>query len=305
MAEQRLERLLSLRNSAIRYSSPEGVALAATQIRLPPSPSRPKAHEGQTVKLDKEHKFPWLEDLELIKQWEDERPYMLHDTWFAMLGDGNDQSDLADALPTCSEGTALATSMYGMMEKSLQKDVVPNFLAPFQDTFCGKLEALVEHFDEGCCKANLDPDTTLRHSHRGILLSSGHIIDEAHLQQLMNEMKRLKRYCRRMTDEVNRRRDAQKLSKNRWGNRVRRGGKVSVMKSKGLGSLLRESCDLDLDELPADSWESWAPTDKPSRVVLVQPEQGGTLGNDGQLLGHREGQAEDKLKLQNRNRIRW
>ncbi|TWU77660.1 hypothetical protein ED733_008163 [Metarhizium rileyi] len=305
MIDRRLSRLYALRDSALKCASPQGVAFVASQTPLP-APRRLCKEENQLFELraerDSSWESPWLSDLQLVQTWRDEQTYTLYNTWFATAV-GNDYK--TRLLSACQRGVELATDM-DISLRSEHQATRPDALNPFERTFPAKMEAFLEHLSKGCCSAKADRNKSviIHDAPLVVLFANEHFIDEAHLKQLQKEIDRLTHYRSRMLAEVKCRREAQMLNKNRWGHRSRRGGKVSLMKSLGLGSPLREMDNSNCKEFPIDTWEWWDRASTPSGIVLV-PQSDWDVGQPLDPQDLSVPQSDCLEKPWNQGKIRW
>ncbi|KHN97281.1 phosphatase family protein [Metarhizium album ARSEF 1941] len=264
VTERCLDLLYCLRDLALQYASPDGVAYVAGQTQLPP----PDGQEQDQLSEPCEERgyssrSPWLEDLRLDRQWQDEQTYALCNTWFASI---DRHQEARASLSACKRGEALAAALDVALDDALHRTTDAYLLAPFDDSFAGKLAAVLQHLSHGCCcvgnRGGSAESKALRSSPEGAVLATRHFIEASHLQQLQREIESLAQYLLRMLAEAKARREAQMLKQSRWVNRQCTGGRAGLMKSSGLGSPLREVCDSDHD------WRRHR-AGVPSRVVLV------------------------------------
>lgn len=307
-ADRHLRRLFTVRSSALRYASPQGVAFVASRIPLPMPKNKLKEKDQlfEPVRARDFHwEYPWLKDFELVERWKDERAYILNDTWLMTMEDGDDKQDRKTRSTWgCRRRNDLETAMKVSLYNAMQNNTKPNPLTPFEDTFPGKLSSFLEHISTWFCF--VDTPFTIREetcTKRGPSTAREewkYFIDETHLKQLHKEIKWLVTFRKDMNDELKHRREAQELDKNRWGHQIRNGGRVSLMKTSGLGSPLREAWDSNYNEFSYDSWESWDSAVKPNRVVLVPQQE---IHNP--KFWNNTGRHESRRSSQEDSRVRW
>ncbi|KAG8405139.1 hypothetical protein J3458_021819 [Metarhizium acridum] len=238
--------LLNIRDDALLYASPRGVACAASYIDLPP-PHGLSEEENQLSESFDEWEWswgsPWLKDLRLVRQWQDEQTYTFHNTWFANVDHDHDTQY------ACPHGTDLATALDTALEAALRRTTGVD-----SNTFPATLEALLDHLRKGCCVLHEDgtKSETIHDSPGGAFLATRHLVNEWHMEQLQKEIIRHGKWQSR-TREQAKGRKAQMPNQERWSNESRKGGIVNLMKSRGLGSPLREVCDSDYQQIPVDS----------------------------------------------------
>lgn len=303
-ADRHLRRLFNIRSLALRFASPLGVAFVASKIPLPPPRNKSKEDYQlfESIKARDFHwEYPWLEDFELVEQWQDERVYTLSDTWLMTMDDNDDTGDKTWA---CRRRNDLETAMNVSLYNAMQKNTKPNPLRSFEDTFPGKLKACLEHTSTCFCFVDA-PFTTqeeirARRRREGAPRERKYFIDKTHLKQLHKEIKWLVDFRKDMNEELKHRKVAQDLNKNRWGHQIRKGGKVSLMKSSGLGSPLRETLVADYTEFSYDSWESWGSAVRPNRVVLVPQQE---IHNP--KVWNNTGRHESRRRSQDDSKVHW
>jgi hypothetical protein len=152
------------------------------------------------------------------------------------------------------------------------KEDGPHLPPLFAQTFAGRMESLLMHLAYGCRRCierNATTETTLNNCLEDPITATEYLIDEVHLRQLQREIDVLVNRQAQLIVEIKMRREAQGMNKRRWLPALcdRR---TFIMKSRGLGSPLRETWNLDCEEeAPSDPWEHWNSVLPPTRPMLV------------------------------------
>ncbi|KID97152.1 phosphatase family protein, partial [Metarhizium majus ARSEF 297] len=237
--------LLEIRDDALRYASPRGVACAASYIELPPPHQLPEEKDQLSESFDERKsswESPWLKDLRLVRQWQDEQTYTLYNTWFANTDHDHDTQD------ACQHGTDLATALDMALEAALHRTTGVD-----SSTFPATLRALLEHLSKGCRVLHGGGTKSGDNTGGAFFATTRHLIHEWHIEQLQREIIRHGNCLSRTREVAKGRKKAQARNQERWSNKYPESGRVTLMKSHGLGSPLREVCDSDYQESPVDS----------------------------------------------------
>ncbi|KAG5919131.1 hypothetical protein E4U42_006602 [Claviceps africana] len=304
---RRHRRLLRLRIRALQHATPRVVWFTAACLCLP----EPSDTEEEELRDDvKRSDFPWLGEDPSVgasdasdEGQEDMDEYEEEDDGEEGKDEDGDIEMQDDALTPLFRCCSTREAMVVIMDARLAVlGVNPRRedLTPWEDTFLGMLEMFLNHLDEHCCprssaQAQLQDDNPERHQ---VCVSS---IYMDRLQEEIKDRLDLIIDTDLRNDDIL---EKPSLGWSRWQNLGRPKSKARLMKSRGLGSPLVESCSPDemveyesglddttmYDEWEAWVWQSWE--EPPSAVGRARAERRVLVHDDTSARSNTGGESE-------------
>lgn len=217
-------------------------------------------------------------------QCEDEAPESAH-------SQDSDRSVCAD------RGAAVENSV----DSKLRKDHV--LLAPWEQTFPGRLEQYLDRCDGERFESSCDPPHHALEIHPGLDSSSMvpgdpcRPISSAHLLRLQKDIEDVYKHRRSFTQSMHDVKKSLRCHRSRWDVERSEGDLTFVMKSRGYGSPLAESIAAD-EAWPEDEWGLASAQPRRSRLRGGTETSVSDKGNTGGVAAKKKGSRATR-------RIRW